>query len=679
MNAPKPANSAPMKPKRASSVVIAAPQHPRRGLKKTSSSRYGDDNHPFRILMIKRSGKTSHMSEVLVFPGGSVDENDYPIPIHNHSAEIPNQNSSKLDGQLDLLIKSGRPLPLWEGQHDASPLLPSTGQTISHDDSQSPLNLSCAYAHRSTALREIFEESGLLAVPHNSAIDLRGTKAPLFLPVDLDHQYQRAKEQANSKLVSTMSPLLTLSQHLQVPIHEVFRRIIHLNDQSVMDSIFSQMSLTNSPSTQSTFVDYCKGFNILSNLDEPQSKLSIFDSLIPLSKWISPLAERKRFDTNFYLSVIDPDQISFCPYPQASKKDDENTQHVDILDDITSHFKTITQIKDKSRLYTKTDGSSTPSSDEKIGLTNQQVQDKLLYSTLGQEIDNIAWVSPWSVLSRLDTVTLAPPTQYVLSQLAGMTDANELKALVSSPQTSSYTIDYEGSHIGTCPRRLQDLSVDPYTISTLISRQHSSQQPSPSQPKFVNPYFPSSMQKFRHLEVPTKGYVLLPGDLSHPLTNQLLLRALSLYENGVSQTHLKPLSFHEYGEFAQYGTLSPATIQGLGIEQIKRLILNDMAPPIKLGAVNLYHNPIDMLRDSEQHFQVSISDFTGVEGEFLSKFFQTSASVQEKMAPLVHFHRVVDSLTHNNWEIVASNPLIVSKTKNEVFLHLNSLSSEARL
>jgi 8-oxo-dGTP pyrophosphatase MutT (NUDIX family) len=649
----------PSKPKRAATAVLTA--RPRRSKQPNNNNLPGD----FRILMVKRSSKSSFMRDIYVFPGGSVDENDFPS----------NPESLKL-------IKASHrcTFPSWEGQHAKSNVLHPTSATDSTDDQ------SIVFAYRNAALREIFEESGLLGVPtllhptiHNTTLSV-----PSFLPIDLDHFYKTSSPTIRHKL----EPLFNLSYTLKLPQHEVFRRIIHLNDQETLDSIFIAITAQNgdnsTPTTPTGFLDLCQSLEI--STDNTKS-CTVFDTLLPIAKWIAPISEKKRFDTNFYLSLIDPDRISFCPMsadeqPQQQQQQTDTTNSTTnvkcVLDDTMAHFHRLS-VREQSMSVT----------DHDIDPTCRHGR-QLMTSTLSQEISDINFVSPIDMLDKLDQIALAPPTQYILAQLSGLT-MTELQELLASPSSSPVTFGYNDSLqtqpqrtlVPIQPLRLDKLSTDPftYTKSKAMSAKLGNQPNELTDAQKTNTHFSATVQHIGDHAINTKGYVLLPQDLAHPLTEKLLLRLATLYQQQQSPSQVEATTttatnetkttshqfLGEYDQISLVGDISQTVIDTLlSAADLEDIIINQMSPALKLSNVDLYQSPTTWVKDMLQKDQQFVKRSGLLDSPVIEKWLSLDVQMQKKMEPFIHFHRVVDGLDHNNWEIVTSNPKIVWRTRDEI-------------
>ncbi|CAG5124792.1 unnamed protein product [Candidula unifasciata] len=183
------------------------------------------DDEVFRLLLLKRSGGSSFMPDVYVFPGGMLDNTDFS----KDWLEVLGDSC----GSLDVFSTSQEGSPIFSRPRDAE---------FSHIPSEVALRI--------TAIRETFEESGILLA--RPASDL----------ADKDH-------------FSNTRPLFATVCNVPEATASKWRK-------SIM-------------SDPSQFLVMCRELGMVPDVW----------SLYEWSNWLTPPLKGKRFDTAFFVSCID--------------------------------------------------------------------------------------------------------------------------------------------------------------------------------------------------------------------------------------------------------------------------------------------------------------------------------------------------------------------------------------
>ncbi|XP_022257076.1 nucleoside diphosphate-linked moiety X motif 19-like isoform X4 [Limulus polyphemus] len=137
------------------------------------------DGYDYRMLMVKRSSLSSFMSNAFVFPGGLVEEADFSSAWWTLFANFGVSKDSLL--QEICGIKGPRP-PMIQKPLMLSGLSVPPKQCLPTD-----------LAYRIAAIRETFEETGVLIARHD--VENKETAASLFKSDDIDLAEWRAKLQ----------------------------------------------------------------------------------------------------------------------------------------------------------------------------------------------------------------------------------------------------------------------------------------------------------------------------------------------------------------------------------------------------------------------------------------------------------------------------------------------------
>ncbi|XP_064610978.1 acyl-coenzyme A diphosphatase NUDT19-like [Liolophura sinensis] len=221
------------RPKRGPEITLSTPT--------TTSGDKLKRNFDYKILMVKRSGKSKFMPSTYVFPGGVASDSDF-------SSEW-----------CDLFQESGVDLSKWpqassstvQPSHLLSPML-----TRQRDAQFSAVPADVAF--RVCAIRETFEESGVLLV--------RSTASPSLT-------------KAMSKFSQQLPISASLCGKLDEEVLSEWRRAVQKDPGQ--------------------FLKLCKTQNFLPDI------WSLYD----WCNWLTPVGrfkkQNRRFDTAFYLSVLD--------------------------------------------------------------------------------------------------------------------------------------------------------------------------------------------------------------------------------------------------------------------------------------------------------------------------------------------------------------------------------------
>lgn len=114
----------------------------------------------FNILMLTRSSKSSFQPNAVVFPGGAIDDHDFHEDWTQLFQEVAGKPFQEIVEELEI---AGARLPLFSLRR--------------------PTSFSAEDAFRITAIRETFEESGVLLV--RSAADLRKSRPDRSKPTSI--------------------------------------------------------------------------------------------------------------------------------------------------------------------------------------------------------------------------------------------------------------------------------------------------------------------------------------------------------------------------------------------------------------------------------------------------------------------------------------------------------------
>lgn len=305
-------------------VTVEVPRKAATTIIMAKDRKWGEHDSPpagesFHLLMVKRSSKSKFMPSLYVFPGGVVEQDDKHMQ------------------WMDLLEKASR--------------ITGHQNIVSVNIQNDPVQEE-TLADRICAQRELFEETGLLI-----GAAMEGNKA---FPITVDTLVRRIIERTENAGKNSADEiphyhlLQKTAREKGLTIHEMLRLEVNERPLRFLTRVLGQLGM--SPAAPSLF---------------------------PFARWVTPTFERKRFDTNFYLTGLDA-----------------------YSDDVAQALR-MHKVKDIPK------GVS-----PKEWIENGQA--RTVAEEAAEEVSAAVWLSPREALHRasLGELSLAPPTFYVLSQLA---------------------------------------------------------------------------------------------------------------------------------------------------------------------------------------------------------------------------------------------------------------------